>query len=334
MKYNIGLFGIMLLLLFQFSCDDRDRKGENGLKFLNIKKNNYLRLSTNPKILAKDLANPAAPFFLKNRILFSESAKGNILELQNGKVKSLITGFGLDSYAGYPISVMGMTTDLNQEKLIVCASEDEGHIFVYDIKELPTKKQENVEIPFERVEPANPFDVIISDEGRILTATGGTKAAYQGPLNLKKPEPLLPIFEVSTGIAGMTQDEENGIIYSAVTGSGKNDGAIVKWNVKDQESEPEYITTGFTNLVDLHFLPGNILLALEFGQFGVPQTGNLKIVDLRQPEIIVPFVSGLDAPTGLDMNDELQVLISTFGKEMKKPDGMLIQLDMEYAKTF
>ena len=161
----------------------------------------------------------------------------------------------------------------------------------------------------------------------MLVATGGTKAVYQGNFDVINPNPLRPVFEVATGVEGLAEDSKTGDVFGAVVGTGQNDGYLIRWNPESNPIQPTTIAKGFSNLVGVAFMPNGLLLLLEFGGFGVPESGKLSAIDPNNPEKIIPILSGLDSPSGMALSKDNTLLISTFGKQSPS-NGMLVSLKL------
>ncbi|MFN0140307.1 MAG: hypothetical protein ACKVQW_09500 [Pyrinomonadaceae bacterium] len=276
--------------------------------------------------------NPAAPLFIGERVLFAEGGKGVVCEYKDGKAISLIEGFGLDSYGGYPISVLGMASVPDSNHLIVAASQDDGHILIFDATAFPTNAKKGREIEMKRTEPHNPFGVLLAKKGKLLAASGGTKSVYQSPFDAINPNPLVPVFDVITGVEGMIEDEKTGLIYGAEVGTGQNDGALIRWNPDAEKIEPETLVKGFANLVGVAQMSNGSLLLLEFGGFEKPGTGRLSVVDPADPTVIHPLISGFDSPSGFALKADNTLLITTFGKGQDTGGGMLLSLKLAFKQ--
>jgi hypothetical protein len=315
-------------ILIPFSCKP-DRKAAQ-LDRVTIHENPFVKIASKPEVLLDHLNNPAAPFFVGGRIIFAESGKGTIFEYKEKKAVPLIEGFGLDNYDGYAISILGMTSDPATNSLIVAASQDVGHIFVFDESTFPTTVAKGREIELQRTEPSNPFGILLIKKGKILVASGGTKSVYQGPWDVINPDPLRPVFDVATGVEMMAEDTKTGLLYGAVVGTGKNDGYLIRWNLDAERIQPETLASGFTNLVGVVQMPNRLLLLLEFGSFGKSGTGRLSVIDPDNPGKVYPLLSGLDSPAGLALGSDNTLLISTFGEGNK--NGMLLRLKLVEEK--
>lgn len=311
---------IAMLCAIVVSCT-RDRR----LDKIVIHDNALVKIKNAPEVLLDSLNNATAPVFLEDRILFAESGKGVIYEYRDKKMSALIDGFKLDNYQ-YPISVLGMTLTPDQKHLLVTAAQDSGHIFLFDKTTFPTSVSKAREVKIHLTEESNPFGILVSKG--ILVASGGTKSVYEGQLNVIDPAPLLPVFDVPTGVEGMTEDIETGYIYGAVVGTGKDDGYLIQWNPADQHIEPLTLTKGFTNFVGVIKISRDRLLTLEFGEFGASEKGRLSVVDLKNPQRAFPLLTGLDSPSGFALAKDNTLVISTFGKAGKKPNGMLIKMTL------
>lgn len=328
-KIKAILFPVIMFLwiIILASCNNDHR-----LDKVVIHENPFVTVTSKPVVLADHLDNPAAPVFIGNRLIFSESGKGTIYEYKDNEKVALIKGFGLDSYAGYSISVLGLTPVPGKNTWIVAASQDDGHILLFDESTFPTTAAKGREIPFERTEPSNPFAVLLAHKGSILVATGGTKSVYQSIFNLVDPAPLKPVFDVPTGMEGMAEDPKTGDVYGAIVGSGKNDGSLVRWNPASDSIQLHTLAAGFSNLVGVLMMPNGLLLVLEFGAFGVPESGRVSVIDPNNPDKIYPLISGLDFPSGFSLSADNTLLISTFGKKQSTPDGMAITLQIAPKK--
>jgi hypothetical protein len=313
---------IFLFILTCYSCKQDDR-----LDKIVLHDNPFVQVRS-PEILLDHLNNPAAPFFVGNRLVFAESGKGTIYEYKQGKAIPLISGFGFDNYAGYSISVLGLTSIPEKRRWIIAASQDSGHIMAFDESTFPTTAAKGREIDMHRTDATNPFAVLLAGKGRIIVASGGTKSVYQG-----FPEDILkPVFDVKTGVAGMTEDTRTGDIFGAVIGSGKNDGALVRWNPNADSIQLQTVAGGFSNLVGVLMMPDGLLLVLEFGVFATPASGRISVIDPNKPDRRYPLISGLDFPSGFSLSPDNTLLISTFGKKQADVDGMLITLQLDSEK--
>ena len=317
-------------ILILFSCKRDQLSGQ--LDSLTIHENPFIKIASKPEVLLDHLNNAAAPFFIGDRIIFAESGKGVVSEYKEKRPVPLIEGFGIDDYDGYSISVLGITSAPATHSLIVAASQDVGHIFLFDESTFPTTVARGREIELQRTEPSNPFGVLLINQGQILVATGGTKSVYQAPFNAVNPSPLRPVFDVATGVEMLAEDTKTGLLYGAVVGTGKNDGALIRWNPEAEKIQPETLASGFTNLVGVVQMPNRLLLLLEFGSFEKSGTGRLSVIDPDNPGKIYPLVSGLDAPTGFALSSDNTLLISTFGKNKGNMDGMLLRLKLVTGK--
>ncbi|WP_221392544.1 hypothetical protein [Dyadobacter sp. NIV53] len=322
------VFSRLLILAFTmilFSC-----KRDERLDKIVMHENPFLKTITKPEILLDDLNNPATPVFIDNRIVFAESGKGTISEFKDKEAVPLITGFGMDSYGGYPISVLGLAAIPDKKTWIVAASQDSGHIFIYDEAKFPTTADKGREIEIQRTESINPFGILLPKKTPVIVATGGTKSVYQGNLDVINPNPMKPVFDVTTGVEGLAEDLKTGEIYGAVVGTGQNDGYLISWNPVAKSITPRTVARGFSNLVGVAMMPNRLLLLLEFGNFGKPESGRLSVIDLdKDPAKSYPLISGLDFPSGLSLGPDNALLISTFGKKPATPDGMLLKLKLE-----
>jgi len=323
LKSSLMWLLIVTMTLSFFSCK-RDKK-VTQLDDVTIHDNPFARVQSKPEILLDRLNTPAAPLFIGDRTLFAEGGKGVVYEYKDEKAISLIEGFGLDNYGGYPISVLGMTYVDDGKHLIVAASQDEGHIFIFDTTTFPTNVKKGREIEMKRTEPHNPFGVLLAKKGKLLVASGGTKSVYHSPFDAINPNPLVPVFDVVTGVEGMVEDEKTGYIYGAEVGTGQSDGALIRWNPDAEKIEPETLVKGFANLVGLAQMSNGLLLLLEFGGFEKPATGRLSVVDPANPTVAHLLISGLDSPSGLALKGD-KILITTFGKGQDKQGGMLLSL--------
>jgi hypothetical protein len=330
LKATLTLLLVSTVILCFFSCK-RERQNSQ-LDSVTIHDNPLVIVQSKPEILLEHLNNPAAPLFIGERTLFAEGGKGVVYEYKDGKAISLIEGFGLDSYGGYPISVLGMTSVPDSNHLIVAASQDDGHIFIFDTFTFPTNAKKGREIEMKRTEPHNPFGVLLAKKGKLLAASGGTKSVYHAPFDTGDPSPLIPVFDVVTGVEGMVEDERTGFIYGAEVGTGQNDGALIRWNPDAEKIEPEKLAKGFTNFVGVTQMSNGLLLLLEFGGFEKPGTGRLSVVDLANPTVVHPIISGFDSPSGLSLKADNTVLITTFGKSQDKRGGMLLSLKLAFKQ--
>jgi hypothetical protein len=317
------VFGHILIL---FSCKRDQQSGR--LDSVIIHENPFIKIASRPEVLLDHLNNPAAPFFIGSRIIFAESGKGVVSEYKEKGSVPLIQGFGVDSYGEYPISVLGITSVPEKNRLIVAAAQDVGHIFLFDESTFPTTAAKGHEIELQRTEPSNPFGVLLIKNGTILVATGGTKSVYQAPFDVINPSPLRPVFDVPTGVEMMAEDTKTGQLYGAVVGTGQNDGYLIRWNPDAEKIQPETLVSGFTNLVGVLQMPNRLLLLLEFGSFEKSGTGRLTLIDPDNPGKIYPLVSGLDSPTGFALSSDNTLLISTFGKNKGNMTGMLLRLNL------
>jgi hypothetical protein len=318
-------------ILILCSCK-RDQHTGRQLDNVTIHENPFVKVAYKPEILLDHLNNPAAPFFIGGRIIFAESGKGIVYEYKDGKPAPLIEGFGTDAYAEYPVSVLGIAAVPHSNSLIVAASQDVGHIFLFDGSKFPTTAARGREIELQRTEPHNPFGVLLIKNGKILVATGGTKSVYQAPFNEGDPSPLKPVFDVTTGVEMVAEDSKTGVIYGAVVGTGQNDGSVIRWNPDAEKIQPETLASGFTNLVGVIQMPNRLLLLLEFGGFGKSGTGRVSVIDPDNPGTTYPVVSGLDSPAGFALSSDNTLLISTFGKKEENANGMLLRLKLATAK--
>jgi hypothetical protein len=302
-------------------------KKDPRLEKLVMHENPLVKIREKPEVLLDQLNNPAAPCFDGDKIIFAESGKGILYELKDGKAIPLIEGFGTDNYGGYTISVLGLTMTPDKS-LLVAAAQDSGHIFLFDPSAFPTTVAKAREIEMQRTEATNPFGILLT-KGGILVATGGTKSVYQGPWDRVNPNPLKPVFDVASGVEGMTEDLETGDVFGAVVGTGKHDGSLIRWQPGANVMEPKTVATGFSNLVGVTALPNGLLLLLEFGDFGTAGTGQLSALDPKAPGKIYPLISGLDAPSAMILGADNTLLIATFGKEQEGGAGMIIQLKID-----
>ncbi len=280
------------------------------------------------EVLLGGLSNPAAIFIKDDRMLFAESGKGVVYEYKRGNAAPLIDGFGTDSYERYEISVLGLMAVPNTPYWIVAASQDTGHIFLFDETTFPTTADKGREIELQRTESHNPFGLVLAKKGSLLVASGGTKSVYQGRFDVIDPGPLKPVFDVDTGVEGMAEDANSGDIFGAVVGTGKNDGSLVRWDPASDKIEPRTLATGFTNLVGVMFTPGGMLLLLEFGSFDEAATGRLSVMDPADPTKVYPLVTGLDSPSGFALGPDNTLAVSTFGKRKDEQSGMLIKFKL------
>ena len=255
-----AIFFCFLLFVFLTTCKDEE---DPLLQDIEIVENPYLEVTSPLQVLKSELNNPAAPFRIGDKMLFAESGKGVISELRNDQLVPVIEGFGQDNYAGYSISVLGMAYEPRSRTLFTTAAQDVGHLFMFDVDEFPTSVSSGKKIELILTEPHNPFDVLIASGGSILVASGGTKSAYQGPLDVITASPLQQIFEVSTGIAGMAENPDDGFIYAAVTGSGQKDGSLIRWDPLAGSIKPETIAEGFENLTEVEVINDHLLLFLH-----------------------------------------------------------------------
>ncbi|HEY5749328.1 MAG TPA: hypothetical protein VIU12_24845 [Chryseolinea sp.] len=302
-------------------------KKDPRLDKLVLHENPLIKIRSKPEVLLDHLNNPAAPCFDGDRIIFAESGKGILYELKNGKAIPLIEGFGTDNYGGYTISVLGLTVTPDKSWL-VAAAQDSGHIFLFDASTFPTTVAKGREIEMHRTESTNPFGILLT-KGGILVATGGTKAVYQGPWDRINPNPLKPVFDVASGVEGMAEDAQTGDVFGAVVGTGKKDGSLIRWRPEGITIEPKTVATGFSNLVGVTALANGLLLLLEFGDFGTPETGRLSVLDPKNLGKIHPLISGLDAPSAMTLGTDNTLVIATFGKEQEGSGGMIIQLKID-----
>lgn len=315
---------ILLFPLFFSSCK-RDHRLDN----LVIHENPFVVVKSKPKVLLDKLDNPIAPVFFEERIVFAESGKGIIYEYRKEKVTPLIEGFGLDKYGRYQISVLGIMRIPDKNIWIVAASQDSGHILMFNESSFPTTADKGREIEMLRTEPSNPFEVILVSKGKIIVASGGTKSVYQGNFDVINPGPLKPVFDVVSGVEGMVEDPKTGNIYGAVVGSGKKDGSLIRWDPTANIIQPQTVAEGFSNLIGVIFLPNRLLLLLEFGSFEGSESGRLSVIDPDRPDKSYPLLTGLDSPSGFALSADNTLLISTFGKTPDAQTGMMIELKLE-----
>lgn len=314
----------MVLLGILFGCLGAACTKEPDITVL---ENRYLSVVAGPTILADELSDPMAPLFIEGELIFAESGKGTINRLKDGKVVPLIRGFGVDDYQGYEISVQGIEFVPDRDAWLVASAEGDGKVYVFDASRLPTEAKGGLEIKIQDETSLNPFGVVLVD-GDLLVASGGTRKAYQVPIDFEDPDPnpLLPVFEVDTGLAGLATDPRSGEVYGAVIGSGRRDGEVIRWDPKAQVIEPQTVAKGFNNLVDVTFTPDGLLLALEFGSFGKENTGRVLIIE--KTGRTVPFITGLAAPSGFHLDSKGNLVVTTFGKA-GVADGTLVSLRVE-----
>jgi hypothetical protein len=313
-----------LLALFLVSLGTGCSYGKTGS--IRVLENPYLQVSQGPTVLAENLDHPAAPRLVNGELIFAEGGKGTINRLDDRRVTPLIEGFGVDDYFGYAVSVLGIEVVPEQEIWLVASAEGAGKVYLFDAREMPSSARLGQEITFDDSTELNPFDLILVGEGSTLLASGGTSKAYQAPFVAVNPSPLRPVLEVETGIAGLALDPGSGLVYGAVIGSGKGDGSVIRWNPTAEVIEPETMATGFNNLVDVLITNDDLLLALEFGSFDADDSGRVAIVD--ETGNVIPFITGLDAPSGFYLNEEGTLLITTFGTPGGS-DGTLLSFTLD-----
>jgi len=319
---------LLWFLILTFGSASHTCKRDGGLDKLVLHENPFVKVTSKPEVLLDRLNNPAAPYFSGDRIIFAESGKGVVYEYKDKNAVPLIEGFGMDNYGGYPISVLGLLSVPDKKSWVVAASQDEGHILLFDESTFPTTANKGREIELHRTESSNPFAVLLAGNGRILVATGGTKSVYQGGFDVINPDPLKPVFDVASGVEEMAEDPKTGDIFGTVVGTGRNDGSLIRWNPRAEKIQPQTVAEGFTNLLGVKVLPNGLLLLLEFGGFDNPGTGRLSVIDPANPGKNYPVLTGLDSPSGLALGPDNTLLISTFGKSQSDRNGMLISLKL------
>lgn len=292
---------------------------------IHVLENEYLEATSRTQLLADHLYNPASPRSVGDTLVFAESGAGAIHILRNGKPVPVITGFVKDQFSGYDISALGITIDPKTGVWIIAVAEGPGKIQVFDPASLPMNAKDGYDIPLEGATEDNPFGTVLIDG--ILVASGGTKSAYQGPFDPSDPSPLKPVFEVDSGLIGIALDPISGDIFGALFGKKPGEGSVVRWNPKENPVTLRTVASGFTNLVDVAFTKEGMLLALEFGSYAAAGSGRVSIVDTDKK--VIPFIIGLDSPTGLHVSPDNTLFITEFGTSVNAREGTLISLKLE-----
>lgn len=293
---------------------------------IRVLENPYLHVSQGPTVMAEGLDHPAAPRRVGEDVIFAEGGKGTINRLDDQRVIPLIEGFGVDDYFGYSVSVLGIEFVPEQNFWLVASAEGEGRVYIFDAEEMPSSARLGQALAFDDTTELNPFDVLLIPEQSTLLASGGTSKVYLAPFDAVNPSPLRPVLEVETGIAGLALDPESGLVYAAVIGSGKGDGAVIRWDPAASLIEPETMAAGFNNLVDLMVMSDGLILALEFGSFDADHSGRVLIVD--ETGEVLPFITGLDAPSGFYLDEAGTLMITTFGTPGRS-DGTLLSFTLD-----
>lgn len=291
--------------------------------------NEYLIAASEPVLLARDLNNPMSPRLVDGRVVYAESGAGEVrsVSLEDGAITQLISGFGMDSYAGYDVSVQGITIDPRTNQWIVSAAEGSGRVLLFDPSSFPTdvRSGRDIEIQGGSAED-NPVAAVIA--GDILIVSSGTSKAYQGPF-VDQPVLLTPALEVETGIIGIAVDPASGDVFGAVFGSTRGDGSIIRWDPSAEKPEAKTVASGFNNLVDVAFTSDGLLLALEFGDLGGAGKGAVYIVATDDSGQRTPFIRGLRSPTNIHVTPNQQLLVTEFGTSINGQQGTLIALQLK-----
>lgn len=297
---------------------------------IGVLSNPFLSAASKPKIMARDLDNPMSPRLFGDKLVFSQSGRGEVsaMPLEGGQVTSLITGFGLDTFGGYNISAQGITIDPRTGRWIVCAAERPGKVLMFDPATFPTDVVYDREIPVLGATDDNPFAAVLIDHSRILIVSSGTSKAYRAFIDDGHPPLLEPILEVETGIIGLAVDPVSGNVFGAIFGSSHGDGSIVRWDPASDTKSVRTVASGFSNLIDVAFTPEGKLLALEFGEFGVAGKGAISIIATDGSGKITPFIKGLNNPSGIFVGSDQKLFITEFGVPANGQNGAIISIDL------
>lgn len=298
-------------------------------KRIQVLPNSVFPHASKPKILAQDLDNPMSPRLFRDRLVFSQSGKGQIsmVSLQGGQVTPLITRFGMDAFGGYNISVQGILIDPRTSRWIVCAAEGPGRVFIFDPATFPTEAKSGREVPILGATDDNPFAAVLSADDRFLIISSGTSKAYRAIIKNGDPSPLEPFLEVETGIIGLTVDPVSGDVFGAVFGSSNGEGSVIRWPPAGDAESVKTVASGFNNLVDVAFTPEGRLLALEFGEFGEAGEGAISIVATDGSGKITPLIKGIDNPSGIFVSPNHNLFITEFGVPINGQNGTIISVD-------
>jgi hypothetical protein len=309
-------------------------RGGHSAGTIHVEKQDLLLVTRTPRIVKADLSNPSGPRRIGDDIVVAESGKGQIssVSVRDGSTRVLVSGFAKDSYAGYELSVQGLTVDPVSGLWIVCEAEGGGHVRIFDPKTFPTTAASGREIPLRSDPDDNPYAVAITLDRRIVVA-GGTKRAYMSRFDILVQPALEPFIEVASGLAGLRVDDRSGDIFAAVVGSRPGDGSVVRWSPAVGPSSMATVAAGFTNLVDVAVGPNGALLAAEFGDFASESGGGkVWIVMADGSGRKALLLRGLDRPSGIDVAADGSVAISDFGRARNGGSGRLIDLAIAQPK--
>lgn len=323
---NLLSFAIVLLLGMSYGCTPPT----DAVSRIAVVENSFFSNEVEPDLLAENLNNPSSPLPLGDDMVFAESGSGQVSKLTiEGEIEPLITGFEMDEFGGYRISVLSITVDPRTDHWIISAAEGHGRISIFDPETFPTDAGQGQEIIIEGAFNDNPYATVLAGEGDILVASGGTSKAYQSPIDdLINPAALKPVFEIESGIIGITLDPISGDVFGAIFGSGPGDGSVVRWNPTEENISIETVASGFTNLVDVAFTLEGVLLALEFGGFDARGEGAVYVVATDGSGEFFPFITGLSNPSGIYVDENNTLYITEFNTPLNAQLGTLISVEL------
>ena len=320
----IYVAGLSLLALVGSCRPDRD-----SLDRIKALDNPWYTIASRPDLLASRLNNPMSPRLWGDRPIIAESGAGNVIAVEGGVTKPVITGFVKEQYDSYNISAEGITIDPSSGLWIITAAEGPGRVLLFNPSTFPTDAGKGREVTLEGAVEDNPFASVLAEGGRILVVSGGTKTAYQGKFDqVGNPGPLKPVVEVETGLIGLAVDPRSGDIFGAVFGAGPGTGEIVRWDATREPATLRTIASGFTNPVDVAFTPEGLLLALEFGEYGSKGSGRVSVVATDGSGSVTPFITGLNNPTGFFIGADDTLYLTEFGESANASAGTLISLKL------
>ena len=311
----------LFLCLVVVSCRPR----VDTLHRIRIANDGPIQAAASPQLVASELDNPMCPRVTPLGLVVVESGTGTVAAVQDGKLKPLITGFAKDQFAGYDISAQGLTVDPQSNLWIVAAAEGPGRILLFDPKTFPTTADRGRNVPLKGAVDDNPYATVVTERDRIIVASGGTKSAYQGRFDtMGELLPLDPAFTVDTGIIGITLDPRSGDVFGAIFGNGN--GSVVRWRAGLEPVKPAVVASGLRNPVDVAFTRDGTLLVLEIGQLGKAEDGRVSVVLTDGSGKTIPFITGLDNPTGLSVGPDDTLYFTELGRRPNATAGTLISV--------
>ena len=288
--------------------------------------NEHYAFTSEVRVLVESLENPGSPVPHEGRLIYAESGRGVVasVPIEGGPVVEHIRGFALDEFAGYTISVQGITIEPTTGSWIVAAADGPGRITAFDPARFPSETLGGTLIELVGAVDDNPWETVFV--GDLLVASGGTSKGYAGIFDPSQPMALAPVLEVETGVIGIAADAASKVVYGAVFGAGPGTGSIVAWDTGNDYAS-RVVVEGLSNPVDVTVTPEGLLLIVEFGEFDTAGTGRVLVAPIAGGPAVL-LLSGLNAPSGVAFADG-SLYVAEFGAQPGSRSGQLLVVGLE-----